>query len=775
AEDLRRLSRDDLIQICGVSDGIRLYNTIHAIPSTTRLTIFVTTDGKVHNGIYLKILTEEELRHRLTETLGIVGQTLRHIYLIGPNDIRIKLTNNVVMNMKNESIYSCCVDKGTVIFIISPFGLPSQSSQPIVSHQWSHITVRNSHTDIQSTPDMMDPSVGWDQSEHNGPGARQWRRIWRDYCTAKDITATTSATTTTTTTTTATTAAAVAIAVAADTDRTQVMAPPLPSTPIAASSSSNGSQPPERVNYSQQHLYRNNSNHSSQYRSSPQQHWCPSPAASAAINDLFSKKRSQEATAALMAATLAKEADNPALITDLAAQRHLIERHNGTPWYGPDHPRHPYHSHHQQQQRQQKRSGDNGVANSQWSAATGSQRPAAAAACDWTAEEAMDHLHREIEMFYDYMSPTEHEKRLRREVLQRITKAIETLWRDVVVSMCAVCLFVCLIMMFVMVCTTLGIVNSEFMVQCFGSFSTDTYLPTSDIDLVVIGRWQYLPLVDLEQYFLMQRFCHPHQILVLDRATVPIIKMTDNWSGVRINISFNLKQVFKSVDLVINYIKEMPNVKKVLLIIKQFLLQRDLNEVFKGGLSSYSLVLMVVHFFQTNEKARKETNLGRLLLQFLELYGLILNYQAVGLRLAGAGGFRYVPKRELLATTVQHPQPQIVVTATGGQPYYQHNYHKPSLLIIEDPLDATNNVSRNSYAMDKCRDAFAYAFRTLYMAVGPNRAAIGDRNESILGRIVRVTDQVIDRRLYSVPHQRYNRYNPYGQQSECARCSPKPR
>ena len=34
---------------------------------------------------------------------------------------------------------------------------------------------------------------------------------------------------------------------------------------------------------------------------------------------------------------------------------------------------------------------------------------------------------------------------------------------------------------------------------------------------------------------------------------------------------------------------------------KQFLLQRDLNEVWTGGLSSYSLVLMVVNFLQQHE------------------------------------------------------------------------------------------------------------------------------------------------------------------------------
>ncbi|XP_054158785.1 upstream-binding protein 1-like [Oppia nitens] len=131
-EDLRRLSRDDLIQICGLTDGIRLFNTLHAIQGTTRLTIFVTTDGKVYHGIYLKSLTNDELKDRLIEMIGQTTTTtttsmttsmttstgtvttcipVRHIYLMGPNDIKIRLTNQVVMNMKNESIYCLTVDK----------------------------------------------------------------------------------------------------------------------------------------------------------------------------------------------------------------------------------------------------------------------------------------------------------------------------------------------------------------------------------------------------------------------------------------------------------------------------------------------------------------------------------------------------------------------------------------------------------------------------------------------------------------------------------------
>ena len=44
--------------------------------------------------------------------------------------------------------------------------------------------------------------------------------------------------------------------------------------------------------------------------------------------------------------------------------------------------------------------------------------------------------------------------------------------------------------------------------------------------------------------------------------------------------------------------EKYPYLKHLVLVLKQFLLQRDLNEVFTGGISSYSLILMVVSFLQ---------------------------------------------------------------------------------------------------------------------------------------------------------------------------------
>lgn len=42
----------------------------------------------------------------------------------------------------------------------------------------------------------------------------------------------------------------------------------------------------------------------------------------------------------------------------------------------------------------------------------------------------------------------------------------------------------------------------------------------------------------------------------------------------------------------------------LILVLKQFLLQRDLNEVFTGGISSYSLILMAISFLQVSASPR---------------------------------------------------------------------------------------------------------------------------------------------------------------------------
>lgn len=47
--------------------------------------------------------------------------------------------------------------------------------------------------------------------------------------------------------------------------------------------------------------------------------------------------------------------------------------------------------------------------------------------------------------------------------------------------------------------------------------------------------------------------------------------------------------------------EEYPYLKYLVYVLKQYLLQLNLNEVWTGGISSYSLTLMLVCFFQVTK------------------------------------------------------------------------------------------------------------------------------------------------------------------------------
>lgn len=267
-------------------------------------------------------------------------------------------------------------------------------------------------------------------------------------------------------------------------------------------------------------------------------------------------------------------------------------------------------------------------------------------------------------------------------------------------------------------------------VHIFGSFHTGLYLPTSDIDLVVLGKWDVLPLRTLEKALLEKGIADPNTLKVLDKASVPIVKLTDVSTDVKVDISFNMSNGVRSAELIRHFKRSYPTLQRLVFVLKQFLLQRDLNEVFTGGISSYSLILMTISFLQLHPRAdatQPMANLGVLLIEFLELYGRHFNYLKTALRIRNGGS--YVPKEE------------IQVHMSDG--------YRPSLLCIEDPLNPSNDIGRSSYGALQVKQAFEYAYITLTQAVHPFKEEINDPNvHSILGRIIRVTDDVIEYRQW---------------------------
>lgn len=121
----------------------------------------------------------------------------------------------------------------------------------------------------------------------------------------------------------------------------------------------------------------------------------------------------------------------------------------------------------------------------------------------------------------------------------------------------------------------------------------------------------------------------------------------------------------------------------------------------------------------------EKSNLGTLLMEFLEFYGLKFNYMKTGISIKNGG--RYIPKEELQREMVDG--------------------HRPSLLCIEDPLTPGNDIGRSSYGALHVRDAFVYAYQILSTAVSTIPNGTNDcTRHSILGRIVKVTDDVIEYR-----------------------------
>lgn len=86
---------------------------------------------------------------------------------------------------------------------------------------------------------------------------------------------------------------------------------------------------------------------------------------------------------------------------------------------------------------------------------------------------------------------------------------------------------------------------------------------------------------------------------------------------------------------------------------------------------------MCISFLQLHprQNSHANSNLGVLLLEFLELYGRKFNYMKTGISIKNGG--RYIPKEELQREMVDG--------------------HRPSLLCIEDPLTPGNDIGRSSY------------------------------------------------------------------------------
>ncbi|XP_076964400.1 terminal nucleotidyltransferase 4B-like [Callospermophilus lateralis] len=180
-------------------------------------------------------------------------------------------------------------------------------------------------------------------------------------------------------------------------------------------------------------------------------------------------------------------------------------------------------------------------------------------------------LHEEISDFYEYMSPRPEEEKMRMEVVSRIQSVIKELWPS--------------------------------------------------------ATWENLPLWTLEEALRKHKVADEDSVKVLDKATVPIIKLTDSFTEVKVDISFNVQNGVRAADLIKDFTKKYP-------------------------------------LHPREDACIPNTNYGVLLIEFFELYGRHFNYLKTGIRIKDGGS--YVAKDEVQKNMLDG--------------------YRPSMLYIEDPL-----------------------------------------------------------------------------------------
>uniref|UniRef100_A0A6J0U6S0 Transcription factor CP2-like protein 1 n=1 Tax=Pogona vitticeps TaxID=103695 RepID=A0A6J0U6S0_9SAUR len=123
--DLLKLSRTDLVQICGTADGIRLSNALKARCVRPRLILYVSKEAEVsgRNGspnnaseaiyqeLYLEELSATELTNKLAELLSLPANQIQQVSRQGPTGIHILVSDQMVRNLSDETCFVATVTK----------------------------------------------------------------------------------------------------------------------------------------------------------------------------------------------------------------------------------------------------------------------------------------------------------------------------------------------------------------------------------------------------------------------------------------------------------------------------------------------------------------------------------------------------------------------------------------------------------------------------------------------------------------------------------------
>ncbi|KAI6416975.1 hypothetical protein MCOR20_000656 [Pyricularia oryzae] len=324
--------------------------------------------------------------------------------------------------------------------------------------------------------------------------------------------------------------------------------------------------------------------------------------------------------------------------------------------------------------------------------------------CPWVTTDHSDcrdggvWLHKEIVDFYNYAKPRDFEEKLRQGLIDELAKLIR---------------------------------NSQFRdatVYPFGSFKSNLYLPTGDMDLVFCSD-SYMSgraarYSSKNHVFKFGAFIERKQLAVdnhvekISKARVPLVKYVDSRTGLKVDVSFENITGIRAIETFLAWREQFPDMPVLVTCIKHFLAMRGLNEPANGGIGGTTVICLVVSMLQLSPDVQSrsmtpESHLGQLLLRFFDLYGNRFSYDRVAISMNPP---RYIPKSQVT---------NIV-------------YRNTDRLSIIDPNNPENDISGGSGNIRTIKAAFSQAHdllreRVATLTRSPNKQAFSSLLEPIFG------------------------------------------
>ena len=210
---------------------------------------------------------------------------------------------------------------------------------------------------------------------------------------------------------------------------------------------------------------------------------------------------------------------------------------------------------------------------------------------------------------------------------------------------------------------------------------------------------------------------------VIEHTRIPLVKFTHATTNISVDVSFDQPTGPPAALLMKRYLEALPPLRPLTFVLKYFLAARGLNEPYTGGVGSFLLQLMIVAFLQHRErdavnfKRLGVYNLGALLLEFLQLYGIEFNYFSTGISVRYDGFFFPKGAADRRSTFWKADRTSMVSKCSFHQRdvlYATSNFMRQLFqMAMENPLEPTLDVGQSSFRYQTVQRSFAVAYKML--------------------------------------------------------------